>query len=66
MNHVEFVATLPEGRGKGYGAAVTWAATLARPELHALLIASDMGRPIYERMGYVALERWTLFVGQRP
>jgi hypothetical protein len=65
VNHVEFVATLPEGRGKGYGAAVTWAATLARPDLHALLVASDMGRPIYERMGYVPIGRWTLFVGQR-
>jgi GNAT superfamily N-acetyltransferase len=65
VNHVEFVATLPEARGKGYGAAVTWAATLARPELHALLIASDMGRPIYERMGYVPIGRWTLFVGRR-
>jgi hypothetical protein len=65
VNHVEFVATLPEARGKGYGAAVTWAATMADPSLHALLIASDMGRPVYERMGYVPLMRWTLLVGQR-
>jgi GNAT superfamily N-acetyltransferase len=65
VNHVEFVATMPDARGKGYGAAVTWAATMADPSLHALLIASDMGRPVYERMGYLTLMRWTLLVGQR-
>jgi hypothetical protein len=27
----------------------------------AVLIASDPGRPIYERMGFVALHRWTLW-----
>jgi hypothetical protein len=65
VNHVEFVATLPDARGKGYGAAVTWAATLHAPDLPSLLIASDMGRPAYERMGYLALTRWSLLVHQR-
>ena len=65
VNHVEFVATLPDARGKGYGAAVTWAATLHAPDLPSLLIASDMGRPVYERMGYLALTRWTLLVHSR-
>jgi hypothetical protein len=65
VNHVEFVATLPDARGKGYGAAVTWAATLHAPDLPSLLIASDMGRPVYERMGYLALTRWALLVHQR-
>jgi hypothetical protein len=65
VNHVEFVATLPDARGKGYGAAVTWAATLHAPDLPSLLIASDMGRPVYERMGYLALTRWTLLVHPR-
>ena len=32
VNHVEFVATLPDARGHGYGAAVTWEATLAEPD----------------------------------
>ena len=65
MNHVEWVATMPEARGRGYGAAITWAATLANDAIPAMLIASDMGRPVYERMGYVVLDRWTLFIGQR-
>jgi hypothetical protein len=65
VNHVEFVATLPDARGRGYGAAVTWTATLHAPDLPSLLISSDMGRPVYERMGYLALTRWTLLVHQR-
>ena len=65
VNHVEFVATLPDARGRGYGAAVTWEATLAEPTIPSMLIATDMGRPVYERMGYVALTRWTFFVGER-
>jgi len=62
---VEFVATVPEARGRGYGEAVTWSATMAEPDLPAMLIATDMGRPVYERMGYAALARWTFLVGSR-
>lgn len=65
VNHVEFVATLPDARGHGYGEAVTWEATMAAPELPALLVATDMGRPVYERMGYVALTRWTFLSCER-
>ena len=46
------VGTLPEARGRGYGEALTWAATLCRPDLPATLQASEMGAPIYERMGF--------------
>ena len=59
---VEHVATLPAARGRGAGSAVTWAATLADPDLPATLLASDDGRPVYERMGYLALERWTAWL----
>jgi GNAT superfamily N-acetyltransferase len=65
VNHVELVATLPDARGHGYGEALTWAATMAAPEVPAMLVASDMGRPVYERMGYLTLYRWTFLVGQR-
>jgi hypothetical protein len=59
---VEYVAALPAARGRGAGAAVTWAATLADPDLPAVLVASDDGRPTYERMGYIAVERWTAWL----
>ena len=58
---VEMVATMPDARGRGYGEAVTWAATLVESGLPAVLIASDLGRPVYERMGYAAVSRWTFW-----
>ena len=51
---VEAVATLPGHRGRGIGTAVTWAATLAEPQLPAILIASDDGVGSYRRMVF----RW--------
>lgn len=59
---VEYVAALPAARGRGAGAAATWAATVCEPSKPAILIASDDGRPLYERMGYVAIERWTVWI----
>jgi hypothetical protein len=59
---VEYVAALPRARGRGAGGAVTWAATLADPDRPAVLLASDDGRPVYERMGYQAVERWSLWL----
>jgi GNAT superfamily N-acetyltransferase len=55
------VGTLPDARGRGYGEAVTWAATLFRPDLPATLQASEMGRPIYERMGYRTVTHFTVW-----
>ena len=60
---VEYVATLADVRGRGFGAAVTWHATLADPTKPAVLIASDPGRPVYERMGYLRLMRMTMWAG---
>jgi len=59
---VEYVATLPAARGRGAGAAVTWAATLADPDRVAVLIASDNGRSVYSKMGYLAVERWSAWL----
>jgi hypothetical protein len=56
------VATALGARGRGFGEALTWAATLCQPELPAMLQASAMGEPIYERMGYGrigAFEVWS-------
>lgn len=65
LNDVEWISTSPEARGRGIGAAVTWAATLADPTLPAMLIASDPGQPVYERMGYLRLTRFTLWFRSR-
>lgn len=61
LNDVEWVSTMPDCRGKGYGAALTWAATLADPTLPGALIASDDGFPVYRRMGYEPLMRLTVW-----
>jgi hypothetical protein len=63
VNLVEIVSTLAPARGRGVGAAVTWAATLGDPALPAVLLASDLGRPVYARMGYLTLSRATLWLG---
>jgi len=53
---VYFVTTLPEFRNRGIGGAMTWRAAVdgKREEgcVASFLQASDMGRPVYERMGY--------------
>lgn len=53
---VYWVATRPGFRGRGYGEALTWRAVRAGGELGyplASLQASEQGRPIYARMGFV-------------
>lgn len=52
-------------RGRGYGETMTWHATLADAEAPSMLIASDLGRPTYERMGYLTLARFTPWAGAR-
>ena len=59
---VNFVATLPHERRRGYGEAVSWRATMAAAELPAVLLASDPGRPVYTRMGYLPVTRFSLWV----
>jgi GNAT superfamily N-acetyltransferase len=59
------VATMPEARGKGYGGAVTDAAARCDPTLPAVLQASDMGRPVYERIGFTTVAQYTLWLRNR-
>ena len=50
------VVTVPAHRGKGYGAAVTWAVVTEgarRGCTHAVLQPSESGYPVYRRMGFV-------------
>jgi predicted GNAT family acetyltransferase len=66
INNVTLVATVPEARRRGYGAALTWRATLADPALPAMLIATDDGHPVYEKIGYMTLFRFTIWSRSRP
>ena len=66
INHVHIVATVPEARNRGYGKALTWQATLADPSLPAVLIASTEGRPVYEKMGFLSVFRFTGWWRPRP
>jgi hypothetical protein len=65
INDVILVGTVPESRRRGYGAALTWHATLADPSLPALLLSTDEGRPVYERLGYLSLFRFTVWSRDR-
>ena len=62
---VYVVATVPEARGRGYGEALTWSAVASAPELDATLQASDMGKPIYERMGFETIATLTVWTTER-
>jgi hypothetical protein len=61
INDIEAVSCIEEHRGRGIGEAISWAATRADPDLPAVLLASDDGQPVYERMGYLRLLRMTLW-----
>jgi ribosomal protein S18 acetylase RimI-like enzyme len=59
------VATIPEARGRGFGTALTWHALAdADPGWEvAVLQASEMGRPIYERMGFTLVREFAELIG---
>ncbi len=53
---IYWVATFERFRGRGFGATLTWQATWAGREQGcrvASLQASELGRPVYARMGFV-------------
>ena len=63
------VATLEAARGRGIGAAITWAAALAGREAGAtrsVLQASELGEPVYARMGYATPVRYRQFEAATP
>lgn len=50
---VYLISVLPAMRRRGFGEALTWQATLADDTAPSTLQSSELGRPVYERMGYV-------------
>jgi hypothetical protein len=61
VNLVEWVSTSPDARSRGFGASITFTAATADPAAPAVLLSSDAGRSVYERLGFVAVARWTLW-----
>ena len=66
LTEVEWVSTLPSHRGRGIGAALTHAASTVEPSVPAALVASDDGRHVYERLGYLALMRLSVWLHPAP
>jgi hypothetical protein len=62
---VEMISTRSECRGRGFGAAITHAAATTLTDRPSMLISSDPGRSVYERLGYLPIMRYTLWVGER-
>ena len=61
------IATLPDHRGKGYGAAVAWAATeraRLRGRRHAILQSSEMGYRVYSRMGFETVRTYLCYTNE--
>ena len=61
------VATPPEHRRRGYGAALTWAAVQRGARLgcdHSVLQASELGAPVYRQMGYRDLGTYVQLEGR--
>lgn len=58
---IDWVATLPDARRRGFGAALTAEALRSAPDLPAVLLASDDSRTLYERLGFLALLRVTVW-----
>lgn len=62
---IEMVAVKGSARGKGLGSAVTAAAAGSDPSRPAVLISSDLGRPVYTRLGFTTINRFTCLIGRR-
>jgi hypothetical protein len=63
---IGWVGTVSAARGRRYAEAVTWAAVregFRRGGAFASLQASPMGRPVYERMGFITPSEYRVWVG---
>ena len=59
---VEYVAALPAARGRAPVLRSPGQRPSPTPGRRPVLVASDDGRPTYESMGYLPLERWTAWL----
>ena len=62
---VENIAVMADTRGRGFGAAITAATIAVNLDAAATLVASDLGRSVYEQLGFRALHRATFWLVPR-
>jgi hypothetical protein len=62
LTEIEWVSTRDSARGMGVGTYLTWTALSVDPGADSVLIATDDGRPVYRRLGYVPLFRLTMWM----
>ena len=63
------IATLPDFRGRGLGSAITWAAVHAGKRWGSratYLWATEMGFPVYLKMGFRHVENKAIWIFQQP
>jgi GNAT superfamily N-acetyltransferase len=63
------IATVPAHRGQGFGTAITWAVVNAGREKGARathLWATEMGYPVYRKMGFRHVQNKAVWIYQRP
>ena len=64
-----FVTTRPEFRGRGFDTALTWRAARVAQDSgtpHIFLQASEMGEPVYRRMGFQEIARYVEWTSPEP
>lgn len=62
---INFIGTLGAFRGRGFGEQMTWAAVNGGAEAGcgvAVLQASEIGKPVYERMGFRDVTTYNTFI----
>jgi GNAT superfamily N-acetyltransferase len=62
---LNFVSTMPEARGKGIGTAISLASLISAQERGynvAVLTSTDMGYPIYRKLGFKEICNWDYYV----
>jgi GNAT superfamily N-acetyltransferase len=65
VNGINLVSTLPAYRGRGYGGALTAQAIASAPTVPAVLQASELGYPVYTRLGFQQVGQYDMWLSPR-
>lgn len=65
INTINYVSVAEPARGRRFASQITWAAAQAAIDCPTMLLSSSSGRLVYERMGFVAITRFSLWTYDR-